>query len=1392
MQEVYMTTQQLQERNSQFADDFNRLSPFEKAVCWTLALQFGHPMNHAEVLFHLSKMELKYEGRELTQSIVKNTLKNLYDKFLDHNHVPYSNIQHQLVVDALNGPLKEIFLSILRLPQMKEVPPRQKNKMDLRIGLCLEIYHLNTYERSKNEIEISVKKILKHPFEELEKALNYFNQNEIDSHWIERLPLPIQISLHTQLLYELRRKNITVINLEERIARLRPYLENPKENPQITVLFLKHALNLANLSYVTPVMLESLNQNDAYECSIYASIKLLQGRIEEALEAFERATPLLCTALKRPVSTFLDTIGLYYLFTKLQYQPNDLERLFLVAQKAYELDDFYKNVYKAISILIHFLRTGQKLSLPDIYSNSKTSSIISAFYGLCAYWYDKQALAANVEHYALAFHSAKKQLPGIARILAELIVAVSPVNSSSSSLYEAYINETQALYGVSFLSLSPVKETWEMSLNALELLYPLNESSAAEAKAKIANTQGLRLAWQVNIYKGIVEGALEQKINAKGHWTKGRQVSLERLKTKKSDFNYATDHDWKVINTIESYMEQTYGYYKKEIFKFNTHKTFLALVGHPYILNQDNMLIEFVKGSIEVLITDKEDHYALSLSTPSTTAGTVIKSETETRFQIIEFTDAHLALSKIIGPANELLIPKNAKSRLQNILQAIEKKMPVHSDLDDDSERKEAENKLHVHLTPVNQGMKLNLFIRPFGDEGPYFKPGNGFQAPKIMMNGTSQRVSRNLVQERKSADALINSIEPLFLENKGDDEWHFYEPEKVLETLSNLQAHQDDVRLFWPNGQKFSVSPPIDSKSLSLQVKGNLDWFSLEGNIKIDEKTVIDLKTLLELIGTETPRFIPIGNSQFLALTDRFKQLLSEIKALSQSERGNLKIHTLSFPAISEIANSIAEFTADEQWQKAKERLQNAQAHQPVVPSTLQAELRPYQIEGFQWLSRLAHWGVGACLADDMGLGKTLQALALILEHATHGPSLVVAPTSVCHNWLREAMRFAPTLQSKLYADNRQTGFLESLGPMQLLITSYGLLNNESEFFSAIKWQTVILDEAQVIKNSNTKRSQAVMQLKSSIKVILTGTPVENRLGELWNLFRFINPGLLGSYESFSKRFVDPIEQKKDMGARKALKNIIQPFVLRRLKNQVLKDLPSRIEKTLLIPFESEELAFYEALRRTAIEKLAEASDEKSRIHILAEITRMRRACCHPSLVAPEINLPGTKLQYFLELVEELGINNHRALVFSQFVGCLEIVKTSLDVKGISYQYIDGSTRPEEREKRVNAFQNGEGALFLISLRAGGTGLNLTAADYVVHLDPWWNPAVEDQASDRAYRIGQTRSVTIYRLIMEGTIEEKMLKLHDSKRGLATDLLEGTNLSGKLTNEELLAMIKE
>ena len=517
------------------------------------------------------------------------------------------------------------------------------------------------------------------------------------------------------------------------------------------------------------------------------------------------------------------------------------------------------------------------------------------------------------------------------------------------------------------------------------------------------------------------------------------------------------------------------------------------------------------------------------------------------------------------------------------------------------------------------------------------------------------------------------------------------------------------------------------------------------------------------------------------------------ELGGLSEQHADLLRIHALAATQLSDVVDETVEARSDSGWRELLQRRDALSAWRPEMPEGLQAELRDYQRYGFEWLARHAQAGAGACLADDMGLGKTLQALALLLHRTSQGPALVVAPTSVCGNWDSEARRFAPSLNIRWLNNSARDRNFSDAGPGELIIMSYTLFQQEAEALAAMEWATVVLDEAQAIKNAGTKRSQAAMKLKARFRMITTGTPIENHLGELWNLFRFINPGLLGSLDSFTERFAVPIEKNNDSEARERLRRLIQPFVLRRTKTQVLSELPQRTEVTLALDLSPDERAMYEAVRLEALESVTvEGEDQPNRIRVLAGIMKLRRACCHGSLILPDREWPSGKITALMEIVEELRESDHRALVFSQFVDYLEIIREALNERGVSYQYLDGSTPSAERTRRVKAFQEGEGDLFLISLKAGGVGLNLTAADYVIHMDPWWNPAVEDQASDRAHRIGQTRPVTVYRLIARDTIEEKIVALHERKRHLADSLLEGAGEVSTISTEELISLLQE
>lgn len=358
------------------------------------------------------------------------------------------------------------------------------------------------------------------------------------------------------------------------------------------------------------------------------------------------------------------------------------------------------------------------------------------------------------------------------------------------------------------------------------------------------------------------------------------------------------------------------------------------------------------------------------------------------------------------------------------------------------------------------------------------------------------------------------------------------------------------------------------------------------------------------------------------------------------------------------------------------------------------------------------------------------------------------------------------------------------------IIIITYALLNIQQEDLTAREWNVVCLDEAHTIKNANTKMSKAAMRLQAQRRVILTGTPIQNHLAELWNLFQFINPGLLGSAEQFKKKFILPIEGDNDKNRQSQLRKLISPFLLRRTKSEVIDELPEKNEIKLPVELSSDEMAMYEVRRRETEERVrANVGDKMS---TLAEITRLRQMACSCSLVDRKWKLPSSKVLAFIDLAESLDESGNRALVFSQFTSFFEEVKQAMDKAKLSYLYLDGSTPMAMREKLVKDFQTGKSPFFLISLKAGGLGLNLTGANYVIHLDPWWNPAIEQQATDRAYRIGQKQNVTVYHLISQHTIEEKILRLHKMKRNLSDSLLEGSDIAHAMTQEELLELLQD
>ncbi|MEL6468442.1 MAG: DEAD/DEAH box helicase [Cyanobacteria bacterium J06623_4] len=983
---------------------------------------------------------------------------------------------------------------------------------------------------------------------------------------------------------------------------------------------------------------------------------------------------------------------------------------------------------------------------------------------------------------------------------AELLVNYQP-ESPFTSIVDRLRSQADTL---PLLEAVERKEAWERSLDALTAL---NNNNTEMPAAPIE--PAYRLLWKLRFHSldNWSLTPVEQKISVKGGWTKGKSIAIKRLNNSYSRPDYFTKQDDAICEAID-YEYDNSRYYSNSPDYFFTAEALQALVGHPHVVWEDapEVKVDVVAGEPELRVKRLgEERLQLSLSPQITRRDVVATKETLTRLKVISVTEEHKRIAEVLGPANRLEVPAKAEERVLKAIASIASLVTVQSDIGGgvEAEAVPANATPHVHLLPAGAGLKVSLLIHPFPEGGTYYRPGEGGETVIAVVDGQRLKTQRDLTLEIQNAETVSSHCPVLLHYEPQEGEWLIEEPHDCLELLLQLQQLGEKVVIEWPEGESFKVSKQLSSRDFQMNIRRQKDWFAASGKVQVSEDHVLDLQQLMALLENTSGQFVPLQNGEFLALTDEFRQRLQTLSRLSQRHGKGLRINGLAALAMEDLVDDFEQVKVDKAWKAHLQKIKKAQKIEPQVPNTLQATLRDYQTEGFVWLSRLANWGVGACLADDMGLGKTLQGLAVMLSRAADGPALVIAPTSVCTNWQSEAERFAPSLRIQRLGegsrDNRQM-LLDELGANDLLVCSYGLVQQEevAEILAGVTWETIVLDEAQAIKNHATKRSQAVMALQGTFKIIMTGTPIENHLGELWNLFRFINPGLLGSLDSFKQKFANPIERDPDKAAsepaKEALRRLIRPFILRRTKDQVLQELPSRTEITLAVEPSDEEAAFYEALRREAVEKLKGKKDIQAgqkHLQVLAEIMKLRRACCNPSLVKPELAIPSTKLARFSELIEELLDNGHKALVFSQFVDHLKLLKAHLDEQQIAYQYLDGSTPSKKRKASVDAFQNGEGDVFLISLKAGGSGLNLTAADYVLHMDPWWNPAVEDQASDRAHRIGQQRPVTIYRLVTQGTIEDKIVSLHKAKRDLADSLLTGADISSKVSTDELLSLIQ-
>ncbi len=563
----------------------------------------------------------------------------------------------------------------------------------------------------------------------------------------------------------------------------------------------------------------------------------------------------------------------------------------------------------------------------------------------------------------------------------------------------------------------------------------------------------------------------------------------------------------------------------------------------------------------------------------------------------------------------------------------------------------------------------------------------------------------------------------------------------------------------------------------INFSVKSNIDWFDL--NVEIDFDGIeLSLKELRKAFQKKT-RFVKLIDGSLAKLPDDWFIKFEHLFNFGKVEDKNVQLSKYHVPLIDLMLEKADQIQTDEQFQQRLARLKTfKQIDSQSLPQNFHGVLREYQKAGFDWLYFLQDFSFGGCLADDMGLGKTIQALALLLnekEQSEPRTSLIICPTSVIFNWENEVEKFAPDLRvlNQTGIDRRKN--TEQFHQYDIVLTSYGTLIRDVPYLARFPFHYVILDESQKMKNPASLTAKSTRLLQCNYRLALTGTPIENNTHELWSLFSFLNPGLLGSLNYFRKAFSSQIEKKKNEDMAEQLRRLIFPFILRRTKNQVENELPPKIEQISFCHMNDEQQKLYrrwrDYYRALILNQIGEVGLDQSRMRVLEGLTKLRLIACHPQLVEKEINEDSGKFEHLQDALLEIISEDHKVLVFSQFVKMLILIRNHLDKQQIVYEYLDGRTR--NREQCVKRFQTDDKIkIFLISLKAGGTGLNLTAADYVIHYDPWWNPAVEVQATDRTHRIGQDRKVFVYKLITKDSVEEKILQLQEQKRTLVSKLI--------------------
>lgn len=854
------------------------------------------------------------------------------------------------------------------------------------------------------------------------------------------------------------------------------------------------------------------------------------------------------------------------------------------------------------------------------------------------------------------------------------------------------------------------------------------------------------------------------------------------------------------------------GWYDIPITKFGDMFTLMA--------KADEVLDE--KSKQRLKFTDKE--WKLILSVNSSNAGTVMLALEWRRpdkddiypFEEVRYFSRHLKWGRyknLIFPTNipVSVVPQNLIKASFTDLKDAEGGKFIYEELPDlqkvmDVEISESINKLLLAQKPplnivtmgidYDQSLKASLEFEYDGVKVPFSKTSEKTPYVTVKKDDDLYWVRRNIEHEQAAYNMLLAckfvpmQTNNLALEKENAIDFYNYYIKQAGEGWKFIE--KDDMTFFKILEEPFVIKAEVDFSEESKD-SFEISLYGQASNEKINFEDIYDTVQSGEKYSrVRSLGFVEYPVQDIYAMMRAFNSF-----DVYRNSDNKFIVKTYRAGLLNELKNLgvdlILSQKFDEFWQQMSTF---STAEDASLPKSIKGDLREYQLKGFSWLWFMYKYGLNGILADDMGLGKTLQALALLQKAKEKDgamPTLVICPTSVVFNWELEIQKFTPNLTCLKFSGMERKEFFKEIPKYDIVITSYALIRRDIEKLKKINFRYVILDESQNIKNALSQTAQAVKRLTSTHRLALSGTPIENKLEELWSVFDFLMPGFMFSISEFNYRYVNPIMEREDKTVEKRLKLQIYPFILRRMKRDVAKDLPDKVENIAYCELTPEQKDFYLEVLDSTKEELFKSIEqnglEKSRMSIFSALLRLRQICCHPRLYDKN-NIKGIKqsgkFEHLKEMLEEIIDEGHRVLLFSQFVDMLDIVRDWLESEAIPYEYLTGKTK--DRQGAVERFNKSDSIpIFLVSLKAGGTGLNLTGADYVIHYDPWWNPAVEDQATDRAYRIGQTKKVFVYRLITKNTVEEKIQRLKQVKRNLVDSVISvDRNIVKSLTMDDV------